>query len=288
MAGRLVLAATPIGNSGDASPRLLHALATADVIAAEDTRRLLNLAAALGVTVGGSVVSYFDGNEVERTPQLLQRIDAGATVLLVSDAGMPLVSDPGHRLITAALAAGAQVDALPGPSAVTTALALSGLPVERFTFEGFLSRRAGERRNQLSALREERRAMVFFEAPHRLCDTLSDAIEVFGAERLCAVCRELTKTHQEVVRGTLAEVAARFAEDEPRGEITLVLAGRTAPLAADLSPEDIVERVHEEQAAGLSASAASAAVAKLVGMPRQVVYEMVLAAKQPKPDERQP
>lgn len=288
MTGRLVLAATPIGNSADASARLRELLMTADVIAAEDTRRILHLASALGLRLPGSVVSYYDGNESERAHDLLLRLREGKTVLLVSDAGMPLVSDPGHRIVTLALAAGIDVDAIPGPSAVTTALALSGLPVERFTFEGFLARRAGERRSHLQSLRDERRAMVFFEAPHRLLETLRDAVDVFGGERACAVCRELTKTHQEVIRGPLSFALSHFDQVEPRGEITLVVAGRTAPEAADLTEAEIIARVRVEQAAGLSASAASAAVAKSVGLPRQTIYELVLAAKRKSPDSTHP
>lgn len=288
MTGRLVLAATPIGNSADASARLRELLMTADVIAAEDTRRILHLASALGLRLPGSVVSYYDGNESERARDLLLRLREGKTVLLVSDAGMPLVSDPGHRIVTLALAAGIDVDAIPGPSAVTTALALSGLPVERFTFEGFLARRAGERRSHLQSLRDERRAMVFFEAPHRLLETLRDAVDVFGGERACAVCRELTKTHQEVIRGPLSFALSHFDQVEPRGEITLVVAGRTAPEAADLTEAEIIARVRVEQATGLSASAASAAVAKSVGLPRQTIYELVLAAKRKSPDSTHP
>ncbi|MBU6213545.1 MAG: 16S rRNA (cytidine(1402)-2'-O)-methyltransferase [Actinomycetales bacterium] len=288
MTGRLVLAATPIGNIADASTRLRELLGSADVIAAEDTRRLLNLASALGVRVRGTVLSYYDANEADRAQELLQRLREGQTVLLVSDAGMPLVSDPGHRVVSMAVAEGITVDAIPGPSAVTTALAVSGLPVERFTFEGFLARRGGERRAHLQSLRDERRAMVFFEAPHRLVEALHDAVEVFGADRGCAVCRELTKTYQEVVRGSLAEALAHFEAVEPRGEITVVIAGRTAPVAADLSDDDIIARVHLEQASGLSASAASAAVAKSVGLPRQAIYELVLAAKRKSPDAPHP
>lgn len=288
MTGRLVLAATPIGNSRDASPRLVEALQSSDVVAAEDTRRLLNLAAVLGVRVQGTMLSYYDANENDRATELVRRLGEGQTVLLVTDAGMPLVSDPGHRVVTLAIAAGIDVDVIPGPSAVTAALALSGLPVERFTFEGFLSRRAGERRTHLQSLRDERRAMVFFEAPHRLLESLQDCMEVFGDERECAVCRELTKTHQEVQRGSLVQVRQHFVEVEPRGEITVVIAGRTAPLAADLTESEIVSRVVQEQAAGLTASAASAAVARTIGMPRQVVYDLVLAAKRERPDSTHP
>jgi len=280
MTGRLVLAATPIGNSRDASPRLVEALGSSEVVAAEDTRRLLNLATVLDVRINGALVSYYDANEIDRSSDLLGRLRAGQNVLLVTDAGMPLVSDPGYRIVTLAIAEGIEIDVIPGPSAVTAALAVSGLPVERFTFEGFLPRRSGERLNHLESLREERRAMVFFEAPHRLVDTLAACMEIFGADRGCAVCRELTKTHQEVQRGTLAEVQEHFLTVDPRGEITVVIAGRTAPLASDLTDAEIVRMVTLEQQSGRSASAAAAAVAKAIGMPRQSVYEKVLAAKQ--------
>ena len=225
----LVLAATPIGRADDASPRLAELLASADVVAAEDTRRLRRLTSELGVTVGGRVVSYFEGNERERTPELVQAVADGSTVLLVTDAGMPSVSDPGYRLVAACIDAGLDVTAVPGPSAVLTALAVSGLPVDRFCFEGFAPRKAGERRRVFGALRQETRTMVFFESPHRTAATLAAMAEAFGADRRGAVCRELTKTYEEVARGTLAELVA-WAEGQEhgvRGEVTLVVAGAT-------------------------------------------------------------
>ena len=205
----LVLAATPLGDSRDASPRLRDALATADVVAAEDTRRLRSLAAALGVTVRGRVVSHYDAVEVARMPRLLGDVRDGRTVLVVTDAGMPAVSDPGYRLVAAAVAEGLPVTCLPGPSAVTTALVLSGLPVERFCFEGFAPRRDGERRRWLATLLAEPRAVVFFESPHRLADTLATAVDVLGASREAAVCRELTKKHEEVRRGSAGRARGR-------------------------------------------------------------------------------
>src|SRR5690348_15415103 len=214
----LVLAGAPIGQSGDASPRLRELLGAADVVAAEDTRRLARLARDLGVTVGGAVVSCFEANEAERVPRLLEAVRSGQTVLLVTDAGMPAVSDPGFRLVAAAAAEGLPVTCLPGPSAVTTALVLSGLPVERFCFEGFAPRRDGERRRWLATLVDEPRAVVFFESPHRLADTLATAVDVLGADRAAAVCRELTKKHEEVRRGTLAALAAGAVDDPVRGE----------------------------------------------------------------------
>ncbi len=222
--GVLVLAGTPIGDPADAPPRLASELVSADVIAAEDTRRLRRLAQELGVTPSGRVVSYFEANERTRTPELVTQLVDGARVLLVTDAGMPSVSDPGFRLVTAAVAAGVQVTAVPGPSAVLTALALSGLPVDRFCFEGFLPRKTGERKRALTANAAEPRTMVYFEAPHRLGETLTAMAEAFGADRAAAVCRELTKTYEEIKRGTLADLAA-WAADGVRGEITVVVAG---------------------------------------------------------------
>lgn len=222
--GTLVLAGTPIGDVSDAPPRLARELADADVVAAEDTRRLRRLTQALGVTPRGRVVSYFEGNEAARTPELVDELLGGARVLLVTDAGMPSVSDPGYRLVAAAVEKDVRVTAVPGPSAVLTALALSGLPVDRFCFEGFLPRKAGERLSRLREVAEERRTLVYFEAPHRLDDTLAAMAEVFGGERRAAVCRELTKTYEEVRRGPLDELA-RWAAEGVRGEITVVVSG---------------------------------------------------------------
>jgi 16S rRNA (cytidine1402-2'-O)-methyltransferase len=276
--GLLVLLGAPIGDPADASPRLAEWLVKADVVAAEDTRRLRRLTTDLGVTIGGRVVSYFDGNEVERTPVLLEELQAGRTVALVTDAGMPSVSDPGYRLVVAAVEAGVQVTAAPGPSAVTTALALSGLPSDRFCFEGFLPRKPGERRSRLTELVGESRTMVFFEAPHRLAESLADLSSVFGADRPAAVCRELTKTYEEVRRGGLQELAA-WALGEVRGEITLVVAG-AVPAAGDaLSPEALANIVAEREAAGEARKEAIAAVAVELGLPKRVVFDAVVAAK---------
>ena len=225
--GRVVLAGTPLGNPGDASSRLREALANSPLIAAEDTRRLRRLCADLGVETSGRIVSFFDANESSRLPLLLDALRAGEDVLVVTDAGMPSVSDPGYRLVAASAAAGIEVTVLPGPSAVLAALAVSGLPVDRFCFEGFLPRKATERGRALAALAREPRTLVFFEAPHRLAGTLSALCAAFGAQRPAAVCRELTKTYEEVRRGPLAELAA-WAAGEVRGEITLVVAGAPA------------------------------------------------------------
>ena len=213
----LVLLGAPLGNVGDASTRLREELARADVIAAEDTRRLHRLVHDLGVTVSGRIVSYFEGNEDRRTAELVQAARDGARVALVTDGGMPSVSDPGYRLVRAALDAGLPVTAAPGPSAVTTALALSGLPCDRFCFEGFLPRSRGERRARLAALATEERTLVLFEAPHRLAEMLVDAAAAFGLDRPAAVCREMTKTYEEVRRGALGELAAWAAASQRYG-----------------------------------------------------------------------
>ncbi len=222
--GRLLLGATPLGQPSDASARLVSALATADVVAAEDTRRVRTLANALGVRIAGKVVSLFDQNEAARVPALIVDMKGGATVLVVSDAGMPLVSDPGYRLVTACIAEGMPVTCLPGPSAVTTALAVSGLPSDRFCFEGFAPRKRSARRAWLATLAAEQRTCVFFESPRRLAACLADAASELGATRRAAVCRELTKVHEEVVRGSLGELAD-WAAGRVLGEITVVLAG---------------------------------------------------------------
>ena len=269
----LVLAATPIGRVSDASPRLAELLASADVVAAEDTRRLRRLTSELGVTVGGRVVSYFEGNERERTPELVQAIADGSTVLLVTDAGMPSVSDPGYRLVAACIDAGLDVTAVPGPSAVLTALAVSGLQVDRFCFEGFAPRKAGERRRVFGALRQEARTMVFFESPHRTAATLAAMAEAFGADRRGAVCRELTKTYEEVARGTLTELVA-WAEGQEhgvRGEVTLVVAGAIQE-QRDPTPDELRDLVSEAEADGLSRKDAIARVAIETGVRRQDVY----------------
>lgn len=269
--GVLVLAGTPIGRPEDASSRLADELAGADVIAAEDTRRLRRLCADLGVTPRGRTVSYFEGNEAARTPQLAEALRAGERVLLVTDAGMPSVSDPGYRLVVAALEVGARVTAVPGPSAVLTAVAVSGLPVDRFCFEGFLPRKPGERARRLAALAQEERTLVFFEAPHRTADTLAALESAFGADRPAAVCRELTKTYEEVVRGPLSTLVA-WAADGVRGEVTLVVAG-AAPVQVDPEDLDLVALVDAQEARGLTRKDAVKAVAAAYGLPRRTVYD---------------
>lgn len=277
MVGRLVLGGAPLGQPGDVSPRLRTAMATADVLAVEDTRRLHRLAADLQVQLSGRVVTFHESVERARLPGLLAALAEGRTVLLLTDAGMPSVSDPGYTLVRAAIDAGVPVTSVPGPSAVTTALAVSGLPVDRFCFEGFLPRKAGERRSRLAGLAGERRTMVFFESPHRLADALTDAAAAFGADRPAAVCRELTKIHEEVRRGPLAELAG-WAAGGVRGEITLVVGGApVAPVA--LSAGELAALVAEEEAAGATRRDAIRAVVVRTGLPRRTVYDAVVAAK---------
>ncbi|MFI1717881.1 16S rRNA (cytidine(1402)-2'-O)-methyltransferase [Streptomyces litmocidini] len=276
--GTLVLAGTPIGDIADAPPRLATELESADIVAAEDTRRLRGLTRALGIHTTGRVVSYFEGNESARTPELVEALAGGARVLLVTDAGMPSVSDPGYRLVAAAVEQDIKVTAVPGPSAVLTALALSGLPVDRFCFEGFLPRKAGERLGRLREVADERRTLVYFEAPHRLDDTLAAMAEVFGAERRAAVCRELTKTYEEVKRGPLAELAA-WAAEGVRGEITVVVEGAPETGPAELDAEELVRRVRVREEAGERRKEAIAAVAAEAGLPKREVFDAVVAAK---------
>ena len=274
-AGVLVLAATPIGDPRDAAPRLAQEIATADVVAAEDTRRFSRLCGALEVKASGSVVSYHEHNETMRNADLLARLVGGARVLVVTDAGMPSVSDPGYRLVAAAVEAGVKVTCVPGPSAVLMALTVSGLPVDRFCFEGFPSRKVGERLRGFQALAQERRTMIFFEAPHRLDATLAAMAEAFGADRPAAVCRELTKTYEEVKRGGLADLAA-WASGGVKGEITVVVGG--AP-AAVTDPETAVSGIRARVAAGERLKDVCAEVAAATGLSRKELYNAALAAR---------
>ena len=276
--GVLVLAATPIGNLADASPRLLAELRTADVIAAEDTRRLARLLDRLGVKTDARVVSYFEGNEARRTPSLIDELAAGRHVLLVTDAGMPSVSDPGYRLVTAAIEEGFPVTAIPGASAVLVALAVSGLPVDRFCFEGFLPRKGGERTRRLAELAGEPRTMVFFEAPHRTAASLTAMAECFGLDRRGVVCRELTKIHEEIRRGPLAELASWAAASEVRGEVAIVVAGRTSP-KADLSSG--VAEVRALVRGGTKLKQAVTTVAQASGLAKNLLYEQALKNDRP-------
>lgn len=273
--GVVLLAATPIGNAGDASPRLRTALETAELVAAEDTRRLHDLARRLEVTVGGRVVSLYEHNEEARSGELVHAAAAGATVLVVTDAGMPAVSDPGYRLVRHAIDAGVRVSALPGPSAVLTALALSGLPTDRFAFEGFLPRKAGDRARVLSSLADEPRTTVYFEAPHRLAETVAAMADAFGPARPAAVARELTKTYEEVRRGTLADLA-EWSTGDVRGEICIVVQG--AP------PRRVTVQDYVDEVVALSATMrlkdAAGEVAAATGLRRNELYAAALAARQ--------
>jgi 16S rRNA (cytidine1402-2'-O)-methyltransferase len=275
--GRLVLVGAPLGNVGDASTRLRETLAAADVIAAEDTRRLHRLARDLDITVTAKVVSYFEGNEERRTPDLVEALRGGATVAIVTDGGMPSVSDPGYRLVRAALDAGIAITAAPGPSAVTTALALSGLPCDRYCFEGFLPRTGSHRRSRLRELAAEPRTLVFFEAPHRIAGALADLSATFGADRAAAVCRELTKTYEEVRRGSLGELAAWATDGETRGEITLVVAGAVAAPAEPPDDDELRAAVAQREAAGVTRRDAIAEVATEYNLKKRDVYALVHA-----------
>ncbi|MGY5763590.1 16S rRNA (cytidine(1402)-2'-O)-methyltransferase [Brachybacterium sp. DNPG3] len=275
--GVLTLAATPIGNPLDASVRLMRALAEADLIAAEDTRRLARLAAALEVEVTASVMSYHEHNEADRTGRLLDALEQGQRVLIVTDAGMPVVSDPGFRAVRAAADAGFTVTVIPGPSAVLTALAASGIAPDRFTFEGFPPRREGRRSTALEPLAEETRTMVFFESPRRTAATLEAMAEAFGPDRRAALCRELTKTYEQVLRGTLAQLAAHAAENEVLGEVVLVVAGAER---RRMSAEDLVPAVLVRAEAGERLKdAAKVVAASADGISSRELYDLALAAR---------
>jgi len=273
----LILAATPLGNPGDASPRLKSAIENASIIAAEDSRRFHRLCADIEVTFTARVLSFFEGNEIDRTRELILELKSGATVLVVSDAGMPTISDPGFRLMRDAIAEGIEVSVIPGPSAVTMSVALSGLPTDRFSFEGFPPRTAGARIATFEKLRFEERTMVFFEAPHRFADSLVDAVTVFGADRLGAICREMTKRYEETIRGNLGELSAWASTNEILGEITLVIAG-AATDSASLTAADMVGRVREFEAAGMDRKSAIATVAEEFGIAKRLVYAAVVDA----------
>ena len=277
--GLIMLAATPVGNAGDASARLVDALATSDVIAAEDTRRLRALLSRLDVDPQGQIVSFYEGNESARVPELIERAAAGARVLVVTDAGMPSISDPGFRLVREAHESDVDITCLPGPSAALAALVLSGLPVARFAFEGFLPRKDGDRRRRLASLATEERTMVFFEAPHRLDASVRDMADAFGVDRRAAVCRELTKTYEEVKRDSLGELA-RWAEGEVRGEITIVVAGASDDERRDASglgdDEAIAAAVRDRMDAGASRKEAAAEVADQAGLSKRYVYDVSL------------
>jgi len=274
----LILAATPLGNPGDASGRLKAAIEAAQIVAAEDSRKFHRLCADINVEFKGRVISFFEGNEQERTAELLTMLRAGADVLVVSDAGMPTISDPGFRLMRDAIAEGISVAVIPGPSAVTMALALSGLPTDRFVFEGFSPRAVGARQKFFDELRFQERTIIWFEAPHRLADSLADAVAIFGKERRAVICREMTKTYEETIRGTLGELLIWSQRNEVRGEITMVMAGAPKDLG-DKSAVAMVGRVREFEDAGMDRKSAIATVADEFSVAKRVVFAAVVDAK---------
>ncbi len=274
----LVLVGTPIGNFDDASPRMRAEIEAADVIAAEDTRRFMGLASRLGVTYSGTLVSLFDHNERSKASEIAQQIESGARVVLLTDAGMPAVSDPGYHVVKEVVSRDLPVTAVPGPSAVFTAIALSGLPSDRFTFEGFVPRKAGERGRLLADLASERRTMIFFESPHRIHATLADFVTHFGADRPMTLSRELTKTYEETLRGTTQSIYEQVvARDGLKGELTLVVAG--APEVSATSAADLTEDVAQLVESGMRAKDAAAHIAKIHGLKSRDVYEEYIHTK---------
>jgi 16S rRNA (cytidine1402-2'-O)-methyltransferase len=272
----LFVVATPIGNLEDLSFRAVRVLGEVEIIAAEDTRATRHLLDRHGVA-GPRLVSFFEGNEAARTAEIVDALRGGARVALVTEAGTPGVSDPGQRLVAAALAAGARVEVVPGPTAAIAALVLSGLPSDRFLFLGFPPREAGARRELFGGLRGERATLIFYEAPPRVGATLADLAAALGAERPACLARELTKVHEEAVRGTLAALAARYAEEPPRGECTLVVAGASAAEAEAAAHVDVEAEVRALLAQGLGPKDVAARVAIATGKPRRLIYQLALS-----------
>jgi 16S rRNA (cytidine1402-2'-O)-methyltransferase len=277
MSGSLILVPTPIGNLGDISPRAVEALNQADFIAAEDTRVSLKLLNHLEIKK--QLVSYHEHNKVESGPHILARLQAGETCALVTDAGTPAISDPGEDLVRLCAENGIPVTAIPGPCAVITALAISGLPTGRFTFEGFLSMNKRSRREHLASLVGEMRTMVFYEAPHKLIATLEDLEKTFGPDRHICLCRELTKLHEEALRMTLSEALAYYREKSPRGEYVLVLEGAKEAIQEQPSQEDALAQVLALRSQGLSLKDAVKQVSKALGIPKNALYDAALQAE---------
>lgn len=275
---KLQLAGVPLGNPGDASARLSEAIKSAEVIAAEDSRRFQRLCQDLGISTEAKVLSFFEGNEDERTEQLLAELRNGVRVLVVTDAGMPTVSDPGFKLVRAAISAEIPVEVIPGPSAVTTALALSGLPTDRFCFEGFVPRTHGAREQFFENLKFEERTIIIFEAPHRLNDSLEVAKKILGNDRKAALCREMTKTYEETVRGTLSELERWSKSKEILGEITIVISGAIKE-AKNLSQQQIINQVRKLESVGMHRKEAIAAVAAELDLPKREIFDAMVASK---------
>jgi 16S rRNA (cytidine1402-2'-O)-methyltransferase len=274
----LILAAIPLGNPADASTNLREAIVGAKYIAAEDSRKFSRLCSDLGITYSAKIISFFEGNEIERLDELVAILESGSDLLVVTDAGMPGISDPGYRLARAAVAKNIKIKVLPGPSAVTTALLLSGLPSDRFCFEGFAPRTSGARKTWFENLANETRTIIFFEAPHRLLESLADAVSVFGPNRLGAICREMTKTYEEVIRGDLETLHNWAAATEILGEITLVIAGFD-PDSRQFTEADLIAKVLKQEAAGISRKEAITEVARITGRAKREVFDAMVTHK---------
>jgi len=274
----LILAAIPLGNPADASTNLREAIVGAKFIAAEDSRKFSRLCSDLGITYSAKVVSFFEGNEIERLDELVAILESGSDLLVVTDAGMPGISDPGYRLARAAVEKNIKIKVLPGPSAVTTALLLSGLPSDRFCFEGFAPRTSGARKTWFENLANETRTIIMFEAPHRLTESLADAVTVFGPSRQGAICREMTKTYEEVIRGDLETLHNWAAATEILGEITLVIAGFD-PDSRQFTEADLIAEVLKQEAAGISRKEAITEVARITGRAKREVFDAMVTHK---------
>jgi 16S rRNA (cytidine1402-2'-O)-methyltransferase len=274
----LILAAIPLGNPADASTNLREAIVNAKFIAAEDSRKFSRLCSDLGITYSAKVISFFEGNEIERLDELVAILESGSDLLVVTDAGMPGISDPGYRLARAAVEKNLKIKVLPGPSAVTTALLLSGLPSDRFCFEGFAPRTSGARKTWFENLANETRTIIMFEAPHRLPESLADAVAVFGPSRQGAICREMTKTYEEVIRGDLETLHNWAATTEILGEITLVIAGFD-PDSRQFTEADLIAEVLKQEAAGISRKEAITEVARITGRAKREVFDAMVTHK---------